>query len=199
MEVKPWKKIGLPKKVAERYRRSLMLQKFKDPRTGKVEEFSYFEGATFASIVLAITVKGDAIITKQFRQIAGEIMFELPGGGSVKRSGQSPQEVALKEVVEETGGFAPEKIVSLSPRPLWHNASCSASTFYPFLFTNCRRINKKQRLDRGEYIESVHIPLSEWIEMCLAGQIVEAKSVVVTVLALRHLGYHVSNNPYYKK
>lgn len=192
MEVRPWKKIGLPKKISERYGRSLMLQKFKDPHTGKIEEFSYFQGATFASIVLAITTKGDAIITKQYRQIAGEILFELPGGGGIKRSGQSPREVALREVAEETGGFVPGKIISLSPRPLWHDAPCFASTFYPFLFTDCMRTKKKMHLDRAEYVESVHIPLSEWVEMCLTGQIVEAKSVVVTVLALKYLGYNVT-------
>lgn len=203
MEIKPWKKIGSSKKIAEKYGRSLMLQKFKDPYTGKVEEFSYFQGAAFASVVLAVTARGDVIATKQYRQVAGEILFELPGGASpakifcgasVKHSGQLPKEVALREVREETGGFAPGKIISLSPRPIWHDAPCFASVFYPFLFINCTRTNKKARPDRIEYIEPVHIPLSEWIEMCLAGQIVEAKSVVVTALALRHLGYNISKN-----
>ena len=57
-----------------------------------------------AAVLLPVTADGRVILIRQFRYAAGEIMLEVPAG--TIDPGETPEETAGRELVEETGYHA---------------------------------------------------------------------------------------------
>lgn len=187
MAIKPWKKVGPPETLAQSNGRGLTLQKYRDPNTNKTSDYAICV-AESCSIALAITDANQVLTVKQFRQGLDGITLELPAGRQ-KYVEQSPESVAREEIAEETMGYEPEKVTALIEGGLTLEPAYTKFWIFPFLFTGCRKTNLKARPDQGEYIEVVEIPLPKWVQMCFDGQILDPKSMVTTMLALKHLEY----------
>ncbi len=186
MKILPWKKIGEPEVLAKSYGRRLFLQQFENPYTKEVATYSQFGGSAFSCIVMAITENNEVLATRQYRHGADRIILELPGGNP-KNSEQSPEDVAREELFEESFGYVPNEITKLNPEPLWIDPVSFAFHFHAFLGLGCKQSDKKGKLDDGEYIELVKIPVKEWVDQCMNGTITDSKSVIVTMLAMRRL------------
>ncbi len=68
-------------------------------------------------MVLPITAEGKVVAIRQFREGAGKIVLELPGGNP--EGAQTPEDVARAELLQETG-YTADEMIDLSPaRPLF--------------------------------------------------------------------------------
>lgn len=191
--IRAWKKIGKPKIVIKKSRLHLSVQKFEDPYSKTIVEYSQFGGPPFACIVLAVTPENKVLIIRQYRHGANKILLELPGG--IPNSNDQPaEEVAKNELFEESMGYAPERIIKLNSEPLWFDPASFTVPFHAFLALGCIQTGKEVILDQGEYVELIKIPLEEWIENCMNGLITDSKSIAVTFLALKHLEYKFRKN-----
>jgi 8-oxo-dGTP pyrophosphatase MutT (NUDIX family) len=86
------------------------------PKDGKEKTFACLSAPHWAN-ALAFTPEGKAILVRQFRHGTREVSLELPGG--VVEEGQTPEEAARRELLEETGYKAEslELLCSLKPNP----------------------------------------------------------------------------------
>lgn len=70
-----------------------------------------------AAVVLALTRENQVVLVRQYRYAVGEFIWEIPAGHI--GSGESPEEAAKRELVEETG-YHPhrlEKLAAFYPSP----------------------------------------------------------------------------------
>jgi ADP-ribose pyrophosphatase YjhB (NUDIX family) len=83
--------------------------------SGKLPNYS-INSPDFVCIV-AVTEKGELLLVRQFRHAVAETTLELPAGHVEK--GETPEQAARKELLEETGHAAKtfELLASLSPSP----------------------------------------------------------------------------------
>lgn len=191
MEIKPWKKIGKSEVIAERRGKRLMLQKLEDPYTNQVEEFFQFSTTLYACIILPLTIDNNVLAVRQYRHGAHKVLLELPGGNPSTPE-QTQEEVAEEELLEETSGYKAQKLIKLNDEPLWADPANFTVPFHAFLALSCRQTTERKKLDKGEYLELVKIPFNIWLSMCTNSEIVDAKSTVVTFLAIRHLGLKIT-------
>lgn len=172
------------------YGKSLIERTYRDPQTGKERQYGVFDwrgGTVFPSMVLPITTEGKVVAIRQFREGAGKIILELPGGNP--EGDQSPEDVACAELLQETG-YAAGKMIDLSPaRPIFAEPASFTVAFHPFLALDCHKI-AEQNLDENENIEVRVIELNEWLEACRTGEADCMEGMAVTFLAaprMRHL------------
>ncbi|OGN02037.1 MAG: hypothetical protein A2651_01420 [Candidatus Yanofskybacteria bacterium RIFCSPHIGHO2_01_FULL_42_12] len=191
LEVKPWEKVGEPNTIIQIHDKRIVMRKFKNPRTNKVEEFYQFGTTPYACIILPLNTDNEVLAVKQFRHGADKILLELPGGNP-KTPEQTPEEVAEEELFEESLGHRAEKIIKLNSEPLWFNPATFITPFHAFLALGCRQTEESFKLDQGEYLELTKIPLKKWLAMCTSGKIVDAKSMAVTFLALDNIGLKIT-------
>lgn len=85
--------------------------------------------------VIAMTDANAMVMVRQFRIGSGKETLEIPGG--VVDPGESPQQTAARELLEETGfeAGALRCIGAVSPNPALY-----ANTLHTFLATGCRRV-----------------------------------------------------------
>lgn len=188
MGIKPWKKIGDPETLFEvNKEKRMILQRFEDPHTQQIKDYTQLVTTRFASIVLALTEQREVLAVRQYRHAADQVLVELPGGNP-KTPEQSPEETALDELFEETLGYKPKAIIKLNSDLLWINPALFKTPFHAFLALDCFQTKERPHQEEGEYVELVKIPLCQWLSMCVRGEIADSKSLAVTILALNKLG-----------
>lgn len=191
MKVKQWKKIGELKTLIDVFGKKINLQRFEDPVTKEIREYSIFSATRGPSIILPISDNEEVLAVRQFRHGANKVLIELPGGNP-KCNDLTPEQVAEEELFSETGGYKAEKLIRLNNGPLWFNPAVFTTDYYAFLALGCRKAEGQIYLDEGEYTELIKIPLNLWINMCSTGKILDTKSIAVTFMALRYLGLKIT-------
>lgn len=154
---------------------------FKNPINDEEQEYVLF-GQRDWSVVLPVTEEGMVVTVLQFKQGCNKIIQELPAG-TADFTRESPEEVARRELMEETG-YQSEKIIFLGP-PLWMSSRNSWTRAFPFLALNCEK-KKRGKIDQMEIIATKLVPLKRWIEMA-RNEIEEPSSIVATFRSLPHL------------
>jgi 8-oxo-dGTP pyrophosphatase MutT (NUDIX family) len=88
----------------------------RSPRTGRRHVFHRIDSVDWVNIV-ALTHRDEIVMVRQFRHGLGEVTLEIPGG--MVDPGESPEEAAVRELLEETGYRVDEvlPIGSVSPNP----------------------------------------------------------------------------------
>lgn len=111
------------------------------------------------------------LLVKQFRYAYGESLYELPAGKLEK--GEDPKVTALRELEEETGIKATdaERLFTVYPTPGYTNEK-----IYIYEVTDGE--SGEARLDDGEFLDAVFLPLDEVKEMIKAGEIKDAKTLI---------------------
>lgn len=185
MLVRP-EKVGDPEVLAKKFGRELRVQRYRHP-DGRIEEYSQWHANAYPSITFPVTVDNQVIAQWEFRYGVDQHVLEVSGGN--RKPGQTLEGVAQTELLEETGYAAGELILlnrEVFPDP--------ASLTFPqalFLAKDCV-LAGEQKLDYGEYVKVVLIPLPEWLSMVLSGEIKDLKTIAITFLALPHLGFDMS-------
>jgi len=121
--------------------------------------------------VLAVDEAENVLFVRQFRYPYGQELLELPAGKL--EPGEDPAKCGLRELEEETG-FAAEEyrpFGQIYPTPGY-------TTEVLHLFLARGLIRTHQHLDEDEFLTVEKIPFQTALELCLRGEIKDAKTVV---------------------
>lgn len=138
--------------------------------------FSILEAPDWVNI-MALTPDKKVILVEQFRYGTREATLELAGG--VCDPGETPQEAAARELLEETG-FAGDPPVTLGK--ISSNPAFQTNHTHTVLITNCKKVSR-QNLDENERITVHTIPLKDFLGFVESGTIHHA----FVVAAAAHL------------
>lgn len=136
--------------------------------------------------VLPITVEREVVLVEQYRHAIGTYTLEIPGGSTDPGSGESPEEAARRELLEETG-FSCESLRLLAlqaPNPALQN-----NFAHTYLGFDCVKTAELQ-LDPFEEIRVVTKPLAEVYQLIMNGEIHHSIIVAAFLYALPHLGFN---------
>jgi 8-oxo-dGTP pyrophosphatase MutT (NUDIX family) len=140
------------------------------PRTNRIAEFYTIDTKDWVNII-PLTEHGEVVMIKQYRHGSREITLEIPGG---LVDDESPENAALRELMEETG-YTGEHVMHLgstNPNPAIFNNLC-----HTYLVHNVRKVAQKN-LDPDEDIEVVLVPVSEIPSFIEKGMITHALVVI---------------------
>jgi ADP-ribose pyrophosphatase len=141
------------------------------PRTGVEHDFHVLESRDWINII-PLTPDNQVVMARQYRHGTREITLEVPGG--LVDPGDTPQEAARRELLEETGYEAKEVIFlgSACPQPaILNNRSIT------YLARDVQKI-QEPHLDDTEDIEVALVPLSEIPGLIRKGEITNAMVIL---------------------
>jgi ADP-ribose pyrophosphatase len=124
-----------------------------------------------AAVLLPLTDDGRVVLIRQFRYAAGETMLEVPAG--TIDPGETPEETAERELVEETG-YHPrrlEKLAEFFPSP-----GILAECMHLFLATELEKRDASPEAD--ESLELVELPWERALALEPGKDVRDAKTIV---------------------
>lgn len=120
----------------------------------------------------ALYVENDkAVFVRQYRYAYGESVLELPAGKC--DAGEDPAIAAARELAEETGIVA--KKVSLLFE-IYPSPGYTDEKIYVYLAEDGKM--QPQKLDEGEFLDVVWLPLATVKEMLSRGEFKDAKTII---------------------
>ena len=124
-----------------------------------------------AAIILPLFDDGSVLLERQFRYAIGQHFYELPAG---KLEPDEPAlETAKRELLEETGYVAAEW------RELGRLHPCIGYSDERIDFFLARKLEfRGAKLDEGEFLETLRIPLAEGVDWIRGGRITDAKTIL---------------------
>lgn len=129
-----------------------------------------------AVAVIAADEDGRIILVEQYRYPAGETLLEIPAGKL--DPGESPEECALREMVEETG-YRPGRLVLLSR--IFTTPGFSNEAIHLFRGYDLQYVGKPDcnvGADEEENLNTVLLSEREAVEKIIAREIVDAKTII---------------------
>jgi len=161
MKPKPWPVIdSRPGPSNEIF--SLRVDTTKSPLSGKAHDFYVIESPDWVNII-PITPDNQVVMVKQFRHGIKEVTLEIPGG--VVENGDSIEDNAARELLEETGYRAGELSLLgvIHPNPAIIDNRC-----YTYLARSLKKINGGN-FDETEDIETELFPIKQIPELIKEG------------------------------
>lgn len=134
--------------------------------------------------VVAIDAEDHVILVRQYRHGLGAVSLELPGGMVDASDGGDLAFAASRELMEETGYRAPSLVHIQSVTP---NSATHANRMHVFLAEGVVP-GGAQKLEPGEAIEVVRLPIAEAVRLALTGGMVHAMHVAALLIALQATG-----------
>jgi 8-oxo-dGTP pyrophosphatase MutT (NUDIX family) len=150
------------------------------PNGHEITDFTIWENCDVAQ-VMAVTPDKKIILVRQFKQGAGKIVSECPGG--FVDVGEDKMAAAHRELKEETG-YTVKELILLGR--FHHHPTKETSNAYFYLGLNAK--SGKQKLDITEDIEVQLFSLSEVMSLIKEGEIVQTGTIAGIFLALEFLG-----------
>lgn len=137
---------------------------------GKESDFFIIDSPDWVNVV-AITSGGEFVMIEQFRHGTCETGLELPGG--LIDEGESPEEAAKRELLEETGYSSADWIAigSCSPNP-----AIQTNTMYYFLARDCEKTAEIE-LDANESIVTKLVDKKQIPRLIADGSIIHGLAV----------------------
>ena len=129
-----------------------------------------------------VVVKGEVVLlVRQYRLLIDRLSWEIPGGKV--DDGETPEEAAVRECLEEAG----VRCYNLKPLLCFH-PGLDATHNPTFLFYTDEFVETTGNTpyDVHEVVEHIWVPLERCIEMVFAQQIVDSLSIVA-LLAYQNL------------
>lgn len=134
-----------------------------------------------AAAVVPLFEDGTTLLVRQFRYPSHRTFLEVPAG-KIDVPGENPQEVAARELEEETGWRA-YRFISLGS--LYPCIGYSNEVIHLFI---AEHLEKGERaLADGEFMEVVPLGFARALELVRSGDIVDMKTVVALMFAHEHL------------
>ena len=147
------------------------------PRGGGEHDFYVVEAGDWINVI-PLTAAGEVVMIEQYRHGSADVTLEIPGG--MVDEGESPEEAAARELVEETG-YAANEIVALGrtrPNPAIHD-----NWLHTFLARGARH-ERDPEFDRTEHCAVRLVPLADVPALIAEGFITHA----LVVVAFHRLG-----------
>ncbi|MDR1044474.1 MAG: NUDIX hydrolase [Candidatus Adiutrix sp.] len=134
------------------------------PKDGRSKDFTVLDVREWVQ-VLAVTEDRQALLVRQFREGARRLSLELPGG--VQEAGQSLEETARRELMEETGYSAENwrRLVTFRANPAIQNNSAHV------FVAEGARLTGRTNFDENEDLDLISLPLDSLKAMVLDGRI----------------------------
>lgn len=123
----------------------------------------------------------DVLLVKQYRYAFSRVLTEIPAGK--REPGEDPFVTAQRELKEEIGATA-EAWTDLGA--LIASPGCYGETLY--LFLACELTFGETHPDADEFLETVRVPFDEAVELCMSGELTDAKTVAAILKAKVLLG-----------
>jgi ADP-ribose pyrophosphatase len=176
--VKKWEKVGSQTILAKGHGKRLVKRLFINPVNGQIVDHTIFDSDAISAVILPLTADLEVIAIRQFRHGVGEIIIELPGGNADLKN-ESIIEAAKRELLEETG-YQADELIQL-PGKLWIDPGTCTPCLYPFLALKCKKISDPQN-NENEPMETMTIPIRQWLDMIASGKISDMKTVALTAV-----------------
>lgn len=148
--------------------------------TKEIIRWTYWD-SNDSVLVVAATQKGQLVFIRQHRYLVGKDVLELPSGGI--DDGESPEEAARRELLEETG-FACSKLIKLGS---FYETYGQLNRQIHFFFTKVSG-KSQQNLDRGEKgFEDISVELVSFekaLDRALMGALLHT-GITLAILLLR--------------
>lgn len=160
--------------VHEGSRCRLEVHRLENPETGarQIKPVMVHPGTV---LVIGVTSDNKVLLIRTYRYAVDEVVIELPGGGLEKD--ETPMNCAGRELLEETGYLAGKitPLASFYSSPAFITEGVSV-----FVARDLER--QEQRLQEGEEIEVLPVPLGEAIGMAAAGEIRDARTIAALLM-----------------
>lgn len=150
-------------KVVKLYKDTVEL---KDGKTS-VREIVRHPGAV---CVVPITDKGQIIMVRQFRYPFGKVFLEIPAGKL--EPGEDPRAAAMRELSEETGA----ETTQLEDLGVYCSSVAIFDEKIHMYLARGLKLGGTPHTDEGEFLEIVHMPFHDAVEMILDGKIQDGKT-----------------------
>ena len=147
---------------------------------GKTWPYFYLESPVEAVATVGVTETGEIILTRQYRHPVGRVIYDLPAGRL--EPGEEPLQGARREFEEETG-YYPNQIVKLG----YYNQFPGMLRAGTHLFFATDLTPTRQRLDEGEELETVLLPVGDVLGSILHGELIDG-SLQLGMLLAYHKG-----------
>ena len=159
---------------------------------GREEEFVCWGGAKgrISTMIFPLTINQEIIIIRQFRYAANQFILEIPGGNP--KTNETPKEVAQAELLEETG-YQAENFIEIPVGFFFEPFASLGPSYKVVIAVGCKKV-AEPKPDSTEVLETLIIPLAEWVGMIRRGEITDSKSITITFLALLYLGAKITLN-----
>lgn len=120
---------------------------------GRLSADMYFMALRDFALVVAVTLEGGVLLSREYKHGAGDVIFTLPAG--FIEEGEAPEAGARRELAEETG-HAADAFEALGAYLVF--PGLSGARGHVFLARDVRRV-AEPRPDEFEEIEVVTVPL----------------------------------------
>ena len=129
--------------------------------------------------VLATTVTGDVLLVRQYRPVVENLTLELPSG--LVDPGETPEQAARRELIEETGHDADviEHVGTLVP-----DVGRMGNRMHCFVARGARRISPAPALESG--LELVMCRPTEFVDAMRMERVTNALNLAVVLMAVLH-------------
>lgn len=146
-----WKKV----KTVERYSKyKCLITKWFEMPNGHVGEFDVISDKDNV-VVVAFTQDMRVVVFEQFRPGPERVVLNFPGGSI--EPGQSPEDAAVRELLEETGYKGDMHFLAKTMADPYFE-----KTSYSFIATNCIKVSDPTGTEIEEHPVVREIPLSEF-------------------------------------
>lgn len=122
-------------------------------------------------VAILAVVDGRLLAEHQYRYAVGEELIEIPAGKLDKIPGETPEEAAHRELLEETG-YTADSFVYLGRLHVSPGVLTEALHMY---FTDSVQKQESRDLDEDEFLEIEWIPLADIKTAIKEGSITDAK------------------------
>lgn len=128
------------------------------------------------SVMVALTESGKVLMVRQFRKSMERVMLELPAGKI--DPGEDAGAAAVRELKEETGYTAGrvEHLITINP-------SCGYTTELLRIYLCTDLTPGETSFDETEDLDLVEVDADELYGMVMAGELVDAKTVIGVLYA----------------
>ena len=133
-----------------------------------VREIIHHNGA---AAVIAFDENNRLLMVHQYRYAIGQELLEIPAGKI--DPGETPEQCAARELVEETG-YRAGKLTELGV--VYPIAAYSSETQYLFYAENLTP--DKQHLDEDEFLSVEHVDFATAFDMVMNGEITDSKTQI---------------------
>ena len=132
-----------------------------------------------ASAVVPLFEDGSTLLLRQFRYPPRQTFIEVPAG-KLDKPGEHPEEVARRELVEETG-YRGTRFTYLGP--FYPCIGYSDEVIHLYLAEGLSQDREELALEAHEFVDPFRVPFSEALQMVWRGEVQDMKTVTALVMA----------------